>query len=296
MVVQGTHKPRIQANNGNKSHPKVFCIHSADLKETFKKIETLWADHFSNLFHPDQQVLIKINLNTADPYPASTSPEMLKGLINLLHQTGINKIKIGDCSSISALPTKKVARKTGIWDVIAGKAEMVCFDHGPWVKVPIQGKYLKQATVPRIALEADRIIFLANLKTHHHADFSFGLKLGVGFLHPLERVSLHSDHLQEKVAEINLAISPDLVLIDGRTAFISGGPHKGRAEKGNLLMLGTNLLAVDVEAYRRLYSLKRHYGSVGGFQEDPYAMGQLRHGREMGLGGMPWKGYESIEG
>ncbi len=266
-----------------------------DLEESFKKIETLWAENFSDLILPGQSVLIKINLNTADPYPASSSPEMLGRLVQFLHQRGIHQIKVGDCSSIGALPTQRVVKKIGVGDVIKGKAEMVNFDEGPWVKVPIQGKYLQGVTVPKIALEADRILFLANLKTHQHADFSFGLKLGVGFLHPLERYPLHRDHLQEKVVEINLALPPDLTIIDGRTALITGGPAKGRIEKGGIILLGTHPLAVDVEAYKHLDGLKKCYGCIDGFREDPYEMKQLGHGRNIGLGGSPWKGYECIE-
>ena len=138
---------------------------------------------------------------------------------------------------------------------VAGKAKLVFFDEGSWVTVPLPGTFLKKVTVPEIALNVDRIIFLANLKTHFLADFTFGLKLAVGFMHPLERSLLHQERLREKVVEINLAVPADLTIIDGRTAFVSGGPARGRAEKAGLVLAGTNPLAVDVEAYRQLYNL-----------------------------------------
>ncbi len=66
----------------------------------------------------------------------------------------------------------------------------------------------------------------ANIKSHIESDFSFGMKLGVGFVHPLERFPMHRDHLREKIAEINLAVPQDLTIIDGRTTFITGGPDR----------------------------------------------------------------------
>ncbi len=76
---------------------------------------------------------------------------------------------------------------------------MVYFDEEPWVKVRVEGQFLQEVTVPRAIYEADRIIYLANLKTHHISDFTFGLKLAVGFMHPLERYPLHrGEHLKQK--------------------------------------------------------------------------------------------------
>ena len=165
-----------------------------------------------------------------------------------------------------ALPTQRVAAKAGITEVLRGKAQLICFDNEPWVRVNIGGKYLSSVVVPRMVFEVDRIIHLANMKTHSLADFSFGMKLGVGYLHPLERRELHREYLQEKVAELALAVQPDLTVIDGRKAFVCGGPVKGRVEKAGIVLWGENPLAVDVEAYRRLYALKKECRLPGRIQ------------------------------
>lgn len=248
------------------------------------------------MFKLGARVLIKINLNTSDPYPASTCPFMLAALIEFLQNRGISSIVVGDCSSISALPTRKVAKKAGILDALSGSAKMVCFDEEPWVKVRVEGEFLKEVTVPRAVYEVDRIISMANLKTHHISDFTFGLKLAVGFMHPLERYPLHRDgHLKQIIPEISLAVPPDLTLIDGRTAFITGGPHIGRAEKAGVFIMGSEQLAVDVEAYRQLYLLKKRHGCLEHFKEDPFEMPQLAHARKCLPEGKAWSGYELIK-
>jgi uncharacterized protein (DUF362 family) len=196
---------------------------------------------------------------------------------------------------MGALPTQRVAAKAGIAKALRGKAQLICFDNEPWVRVNTGGEYLSSAAVPEVVFEVDRIIHLANMKTHCLADFSFGIKLGVGYLHPLERWELHREYLQEKVAELALVVQPDLTVIDGRQAFACGGPVNGRVEKAGVVLWGENPLTVDVEAYRRLYALKKELNCLEEFLEDPFEMRQLRHARKIGVGNTDWQEYRVVE-
>ncbi len=268
----------------------VYVIDTQNAGEALAKVE--WDGLAGALPQPGQSVLIKININSANPFPASTSPDMLAALVDFLYGRGIREIIVADCSAVGALPTRRVVGKTGILAAMGNKARFACFDDGLWVRVPVTGRYLTEVTVPRLAVEVDKIICLANLKTHQEALFSFGLKLAVGFMHPMERFALHKEYLGEKIAEISLAVPPDLVIVDGRKAFVTGGPDVGRIEKPGVVLIGTNPLAVDVEAYRRMHELKKSCGCLDGFSEDPFASAQLRHARELGLGGLPWQGYD----
>jgi uncharacterized protein (DUF362 family) len=257
-------------------------------------IRDMWNRRCSQILAPGQRVLVKINLNTPHPYPGSTSPEMLSLVIDLIGQRGVKEILVGDCSSNRALPTRSVAKKMGILDAIEGRARMVCFDEGPWVTVPLATPYLTEVTVPRMAVEVDRIIGLANMKTHARADFSFGMKLCVGFMHPLERHGLHRDHLQERAVEILKAIEPDVTLIDGRTAFVTGGPETGKTFDEGVVLIGGDPVAVDLEAYLVLYRLKKDEGCIGNFTEDPFAMAQFSHAVAVGLWDGPSTGYRCV--
>jgi uncharacterized protein (DUF362 family) len=242
-----------------------------------------------------ERILFKINLNTADAYPASTDPEFLSALLDAMRDEGYRNLLVGDCSSIGALPTRRVAAQTGITEALRDRAQLICFDNEPWVRLTIGGKYLSSAVVPKIVFQIDRIIHLANMKTHCLADFSFGMKLGVGYMHPLERRELHREYLHEKVSELALAVQPDLTVIDGQKAFVCGGPVNGRVEKAGVVLWGENPLAVDVETYRRLYALKKEFNCLEGFAEDPFEMRQLQHARQIGVGNKDWQGYHVVE-
>jgi uncharacterized protein (DUF362 family) len=294
LVSTGFSPPRQPASSWQ-GISRVYRINSAtDVPYALHKLSPLLDGEWREILRPEHSVLIKINLNTDDPYPASTGLESLTALVDLLWARGLRRIYVGDCSSNSALPTRRIAQRLGIPGAIAGKAELVYFDEAPWVTVPLPGTFLQEVTVPQLAMNVDRIIFLANMKTHLWADFTFGLKLAVGFMHPLERIQMHRERLQEKAVEINLAVPADLIIIDGRITFISGGPSSGRTEQKGLFLIGTNPLAVDLEAYHQLYNLKKEHNLLEHFQEDPFAMKQLSHARQCGLGGDPWLGYECV--
>ena len=90
---------------------------------------------------------------------------------------------------------------------------------------------------------------------------------------------------------INLAVPADLT-IDGRTARRRWSAGLGLA---GLVLAGTNPLAVDVEAYRQLYNLKKQHQLEESFSADPFQMVQLSHARECGLGGETWPGYTCVD-
>ncbi len=295
IVTRAAAEPRAAAPAGNGPAEVYRLSKVSEPAEIFKRFESAWERSYSKLFSPEQTILIKVNLNTPDAYPASTDPEMAGALVDFLRRKGLTRIKAGDCSSNSALPTSKTAEKTGLLRALRGKADVVFFDRGSWVEVPAGGEFLKKVTVPAAAVRAGRIITLANMKTHRLADFSFGLKSAVGFMHPLERKLLHEEHLREKAVEINLAVPSDLIIIDGRRAFISGGPDRGVEAEAGVFLCGCNPLAVDVEAYRALYALKKEHSCIECFKDDPFEMGQLRHARSVGAGGRPWRGSRVLE-
>lgn len=81
LVTSGSRAPRSRDAFVEQGQSQVYRIVSeGDVQELFQKINALWDNAWGNLFQPEHRILIKINLNTSDPYPASTSPEMLAEL------------------------------------------------------------------------------------------------------------------------------------------------------------------------------------------------------------------------
>ncbi|MBA7473324.1 hypothetical protein ES707_08661 [subsurface metagenome] len=162
--------------------------------------------------------------------------------------------------------------------------ELVAFDDksDDWVKIKINGDYLSAVTMPRSAYEADKIVYLPCMKTHAFSRFTGALKLAVGFMHPGERRALHARHLEQKVAEISLCWQPDLIIMDGRKTFVSGGPDKGQLAEPGLVLVSGDLVAIDVEAMKILLSYKAKNKLMANPWQSPQIVTALKHGLGVG--------------
>jgi uncharacterized protein (DUF362 family) len=219
------------------------------------------------------RVLVKPNFNSPDPFPGSTDLSFLRAVLELLKDAGA-RIVVGESSGGIWRPTSNTVARLGVPEFFDELGiEYVWFDKGEteWVEVALEGEYLRMVTVPRVAYEADKRVYLPCLKTHRHARFTMSLKLSVGFLHPGERLALHMGNLEEKAAEINLVWQPDLIIIDGRKAFVSGGPDKGELVEPGIIMASGDMVAIDVEALKVLQSYPAD-NRLGG---DPYELPQI---------------------
>jgi uncharacterized protein (DUF362 family) len=83
------------------------------------------------------------------------------------------------------------------------------------------------------------------------------------------------------MAEMSLAFRPSLHILDGTSAFVSGGPSHGRAVHPRLVIVSRDLLATDVTGLAVL----RHHGTEAAIQDySPWAQPKIRHGIALGLG------------
>ena len=230
------------------------------------------------LISPVDRVLVKPNFNSPDPFPGSTDLDFLQVVLELLLELGA-KVTVGESSGGIWRPTKKVMQKLNAFELTRRLGvELVAFEEqDDWVRVNIRGDYLGSVTVPRIAYEADKLIYLPCMKTHNLARFSGALKLAVGLMHPGERRALHARHLEEKVAEISLFRQPDLIIMDGRKAFVSGGPDKGELVEPGILLASGDLVATDVEAMKVLLTYKARNKLLADPWRSPQIVTASRH-------------------
>ncbi len=236
---------------------------------------------------PGASVFVKPNFNSPDPYPASTDLEFLRTVLELLRETGV-KITMGESAGGVWRPTVNVFRKLGLYELTSRLGvKLIAFEEAgnDWVRIPIKGDYLEAVTVPRSAYEADYLVYLPCMKTHRLARFSGSLKLVFGFVHPGERRRFHRGHLEQKLGEANLCWQPDLIMMDGRKSFVTGGPTSGKVVEPGILLASGDQVAIDVEGISTLL----RYGDNNRLVDDPYRVPQvataLRHGIGSGRDG-----------
>lgn len=196
-----------------------------------------------------KSVLIKPNIVNRYPSPANTNPLVIKYLTKLLREWGVSKILIGDMSAIFALPTKKNAMKSGIWEAIQGEdIQFIPFEKYGWVEVEIpNGRFIKRAIVSEIIYSVDRVINVPVIKTHYYANYSISLKNFIGATHAQQRpYFIAPEFWDEIVAELNAAYTPHLNILDGTKIFIKNGPTKGTVASPNLIVITGDRIAADV--------------------------------------------------
>lgn len=205
----------------------------------------------SAFVRPGEKVFLKPNLNTADPFPASSSPDFVAAACDLFHDAGASVV-LGDSCTFS----QKTSRVMDAWGMDRLKdgrpwLDIVDLDEGKWTKKAVPGgAALRHVSVPAILDEVDRLVLLPCLKTHFLAGFTGALKLSVGFMKPSERIALHARRLQEKIGELNAVIEPDLILMDARKCFITHGPSKGEVREPGIVMASRDRVAIDIEGVR----------------------------------------------
>ena len=244
---------------------------------------------FKKIIEKDDEILLKPNFNTADSPPGSSDPDFVKAVIDLLYEHGAGKVVLGE-SSTSRLSTRRVLEETEMMrKAEEAGAEVVVFDEGRWMRISTGGKYLKKVSLPEIALEAKKVVYVCCMKTHTWAKFTFSLKLAVGFMKPSERIRLHMRSLQKKIADLNLVVHPSLMIMDGRKCFISGGPAKGESRSPGIVLASGDRIAMDVEALKIIESF-----DGASLKDDPWSYTQIRRAVELGLGAKSVQEYEVI--
>jgi len=137
------------------------------------------------------------------------------------------------------LGVKKLAENLGIGLVNLNEAEAVEKD--------IQdGKALNRIKIPKIVLDADVLINVPKMKTHHLTTVTLGMKNMKGILPGEEKQKSHIHGIHQSIVDINKAIRSDLVVVDGTVAMEGMGPTFGDPVKLGIVVAGKNVVDVDM--------------------------------------------------
>ncbi len=241
----------------------------------------------------NKTVFIKPNFNSADPTPGSTHIDVLRALVLALKKMGASSITIGDRSGMGS--TRAVMQDIGVFDLADELGfSTVVFDvlgSDDWVFMQSPDSHWKNGFyLSKPCLDADVVIQACCLKTHQYGgQFTMSLKNSVGMV--AKRVpgnstdymtELHKSVFQrELIAEINSAYSPGLIVLDGIEAFVSGGPAKGSRVDSEVVLAGTDRIAIDAVGV----ALLRYHGNRTNVSKGPiFEQDQIARAVDLGLG------------
>jgi len=236
---------------------------------------------FEEVIEDGDTVTIKPNFNTADPYPASSDPEFIRALGELLLEAGAKKIRIIDSSTLR-VSTREVAKKIGFNEVAdALDAELIFLDENEWVTVDFpRGKFLKKGSIGKPLLDLGKLVLAPCLKTHRLARFTASMKLFVGWIKHSERIRMHARRLEKKAVDLASYFQPSLIVMDARKCFVTGGPMSGQLECSGFILASGDMVSIDVEGVRILQS----YGTKNRLDRNVWELPQIAHAVEIGIG------------
>ena len=238
------------------------------------------ATNFSWLSRGDT-VFIKPVSNSANPYPATTSPLSVRGMVRLLIEKGAGRVIVGDKPGVQSVYQHKGIQKGSSRDVlvrnglhqaaIESGAEVHYFEEAGFDaffadSTEHASHWKGELLFPKILNRVDHMVLLPRVSRHALAGTTFGLKAAVGWLRDDSRLELHRDSATffEKTAEINdakvLRSKFRLVLSVATKVQTTFGPDKGfTAEPDPGIIFGSeSLLAHDMIALGWLLWNREH--------------------------------------
>lgn len=235
-----------------------------------------------------KKVMVKPNFNTADPFPASTHNDTLGALINELKTMGADRITVGE--RCGPPDTADVLRDKDIHTLCRKlDVDLINFEELPaadWIRIrPEKSNWRDGFLVARPVLDAPCVVSTCCLKTHRYGGvFTMSLKLSVGITHKNDMSELHgavAGSMRKMIAEINQVYSPALIVMDGTEVFVDGGPMRGEKKRGDVMIAGTDRVAVDAVGLAVLKSLgaNRQIMDTKIFSQE-----QIARAVELGLG------------
>ena len=240
-----------------------------------------------------RDVFIKPNFNSADTPPGSTHIDTLSALLDKLRKLNAGKLTIGDRSGMGR--TREVMEAKDVFHLARdAKVDTIVFDEltaNDWVPVKKTGHHWQNGfALPKPVVNAGAIVQTCCLKTHRFGGhFTLSLKNSVGLAakqvpgdsYNYMRELHGSPNQRTMIAEINSAYQPALIVLDGVDAFVNGGPDKGQQVNPQVILAGTDRIAIDAVGV----ALLRYYGTTPEVSAGKiFDQAQIARAAQLGLG------------
>lgn len=205
-----------------------------------------------------KRILLKPNLveTTLGAGHINTHPEVVRAAARALRAFGAAEVLVGEGPG-HRRDTVLVLEESGLAQVLVDeKLRFVDLNRQRGFAVANAGRRsgLLRLTFPVVLAEIDWIVSLAKLKTHHWAGATLAMKnlfgLMPGSYYGWPKNVLHYAGLQESILDINATVRPQLAIVDGIVGMEGDGPILGTAKSAGVVVVGTNLPAVDASAAR----------------------------------------------
>jgi len=273
--------------------PLLVCVEGEDLAAMLRSgLEALGGvDCLTSL---GREALLKGSYVAPQPYPVSTSADMIVGVADELRRAGFLKATLFEAQGSRLVPGFALdagLKRLGVLDEVTRHGiglmapDVLDNDEFRLVRNPAWPVPAPVA-VHRALHEAGVIVSLPPVKRHGAARFTCALKMHFGSVRMADRLVAHKNEGRQEFFDQRLvhfadAVKPQLNVVDARALLARNGPTLsggGQVVRGvNRIVLCGDMVATDAYCARLL---AEHDPT---FSVDMIA-GQLRHAADLGLG------------
>jgi uncharacterized protein (DUF362 family) len=216
------------------------------------------------------RVLLKPNFVEFDPGSViNTDPQLVAAAAEAIRAAGAAEVTVGEGPG-HRRDTAYVMRASGLFDILSdAKIPFTDLNTAPAVTRPLASRYtpLGNVWLPEAVWNADIVVSMPKMKTHHWAGVTLSLKNCFGCLpgrvYGWPKNALHWVGIDNAVLDIAGAVRPRYAIVDGIVAMEGNGPIQGTPIDAGVLIFGDDPVATDTVAARMM-----------GF--DPSRIGYLR--------------------
>jgi uncharacterized protein (DUF362 family) len=200
---------------------------------------------------PNGRTLIKPNLVASGPLfeNAYTRPEFMEGLLKAIGDRNAGKmteLAVGERCGIT-IPTRMAFEGANYNPMLERLGvKRYCFEEEPQVEIPLRhaDRLRDYLFTPEPIAKADFFVNAPKFKAHPWTTVTFSIKAYIGIQDDRHRLIDHDHRLNEKIADLQYIVQPQLIAIDAITA------GEGRMLTPipfplKLVILGNNQVAFD---------------------------------------------------
>lgn len=212
-----------------------------------------------------RSVLLKPNLvePSREAPHINTHPAIVRAAAEVFRRWDAREVRVGEGQG-HCRDTEYVLEQSGLGRVLKeARLEFVDLNHDELDSVPnhMRCTRLDRLTLPRSLRQADLVVSMPKMKTHHWAGLTCAMKnlFGVmpGIVYGWPKNVLHHAGIDGSIVDINAAVRPALAIVDGIIAMEGDGPIMGTPRQAGVVVVGTNTTAVDATV-ARLMALDPH--------------------------------------
>jgi uncharacterized protein (DUF362 family) len=200
-------------------------------------------------------VLLKPNFVEYDTETVvNTDPRLVAATVLAMRRLGASEVTVAEGPG-HRRDTQYVVTSSGLLDHLkAVDAPFVDLNTDAIVARRLRSHYTSLGSIwlPASVVEADVVVSMAKMKTHHWTGVTLSLKNCFGCIpgrvYGWPKNALHWAGIQRSILDVAGAVRPALAIVDGIVGMEGNGPISGTPVRSGVLVFGDDPVAADVTA------------------------------------------------